>query len=130
MQEKNQHGKFGKLKSFLYIYIDITKYFIKVVLCEKTTFLRTPFKFGVLIFYLYICIVVVKTNNMKVIEDNWGSFPRTETCTKCKSKVELESIRDCAYRPYSCSHFFERKEAFIWECPCCHEKNFIYAYII
>ena len=126
MQEKNQHGKFGKLKSFLYIYIDITKYFIKVVLCEKTTFLRTPFKFGVLIFYLYICIVVVKTNIMKVIEDNWGSFPRTETCTLCKSKVELESIRDCTYRPYSCIHFFELKEAFIWESPCCHEKNFIY----
>lgn len=65
---------------------------------------------------------------MKVIEDNWGSFPRTELCTKCKSKVELESIRDCTYRPYSGSYFFERKEAFIWECPCCHEKNFIYVF--
>ena len=97
-------------------------------MCEKTTFLRTPFKFGVLIFYLYICIVIVKISTMKVIEDNWGSFPRTELCTKCKSKVELESIRDCTYRPYSGSHFFERKEAFIWECPCCHEKNFIYVY--
>ena len=70
-------------------------------------------------------------NIMKVIEDNWGTFPLTETCTLCKSKVELESIRDCTYRPYSCSHFFERKEAFIWEweCPCCHEKNFIYVYV-
>lgn len=28
MQEKNQYGKFGTLKSFLYIYIDITKYFV------------------------------------------------------------------------------------------------------
>ena len=112
------------------MYIYITKYFIKVVLCEKTTFLRTPFKFGVLIFYLYICIVVVKTNIMKVIEDNWGSFPRTETCTKCKSKVELESREDCTYQSALCMKrsFFERKEAFIWECPCCHEKNFIYVF--
>ena len=98
--------------------------------CEKTTFLRTPFKFGVLIFYLYICIVIVKTNIMKAIEDNWGSFPRTELCTNCKSKIELESIRDCTYRPYSGGLSFERKEVFIWECPCCHEKNFLYAYII
>ena len=108
------------------MYIYITKYFIKVVLCEKTTFLRTPFKFGVLIFYLYICIVIVKTNIMKVIEDNWGSFPRVETCTKCKSKVELESREDCTYQPYSSSQFFEREEAFIWECPCCKAKNYIY----
>lgn len=130
MQEKNQYGKFGKLKSFLYIYIDITKYFIKVVLWRKH-FLRTPLKFGVLIFYLYICIIIVKTNIMKAIEDNWGSFPRTETCTQCKSKVELESIRDCTYRPYSGGLSFERKEVFIWEweCPCCHEKNFIYVYV-
>ena len=63
---------------------------------------------------------------MKVIEDNWGSFPRTETCTKCKSKVELESREECTYQPYSCSNFFERKEAFIWECPCCKTKNYIY----
>lgn len=63
---------------------------------------------------------------MKVIEDNWGSFPRTETCTKCKSKVELESREDCTYRPNSESHFFVRKEAFIWECPCCGEDNYIY----
>ena len=67
---------------------------------------------------------------MKVIEDNWGSFPRVETCTKCKSKVELESIRDCTYRSALCMKrsFFERKDAFIWECPCCHEKNFIYVF--
>ena len=109
------------------LYIYITKYFIKVVLCEKTTFLRTPFKFGVLIFYLYICIV--KTNIMEAIEDNRGSFPRTEICTNCKSTVEINSIRDCTYRPCSCGHFSERKETFIWECPCCHEKNFIYAYL-
>lgn len=62
---------------------------------------------------------------MKVIEDNWGSFPRTETCTKCKSKVEIESREECTYRPYSCSNFFEQKEAFIWECPCCKTKNYI-----
>ena len=127
MQEKNQYGKFGKLKSFLYIYIDITKYFIKVVLCEKTTFLRTPFKFGVLIFYLYICTVIVTTNIMKVIKNFWGSFPRVETCTECKSKVELESIWDCSYQPYVYgSKFFELKEALIWECPCCKNENYIY----
>ena len=99
-------------------------------MCEKTTFLRTPLKFGALIFYLYICIVIVKTNTMKVIEDNWGSFPRVETCTKCKSKVELESREDCTYQSALCmkGSFFERKEAFIWECPCCHEKNFIYVF--
>ena len=62
---------------------------------------------------------------MKVIEDNWGSFPRTETCTNCKSKVELESREDCTYRPYSCGNFFEQEEAFIWECPCCKTKNYI-----
>ena len=87
---------------------------------------------GLFVFYninLYICIVIVKISTMKVIEDNWGSFPRTELCTKCKSKVELESIRDCTYRPYSGSYFSEQKETFIWECPCYHEKNFIYAYL-
>lgn len=71
---------------------------------------------------------------MKVIEDNWGSFPRVETCTKCKSKVELESREDCTYQSYLCSftnksysyNMFERKEAFIWECPCCKNKNYIY----
>ena len=63
---------------------------------------------------------------MKVIEDNWGSFPRVETCNKCKSKVELESREDCTYQPYSSSQFVEREEAFIWECPCCKNKNYIY----
>lgn len=72
---------------------------------------------------------------MKVIEDNWGSFPRVETCIKCKSKVELESRKDCTYQSYLCSfmnkaysdsNLFERKEAFIWECPCCKTKNYIY----
>ena len=71
---------------------------------------------------------------MKVIEDNWGSFPRVETCIKCKSKVELESRKDCTYQSYLCSftnksysyNMFERKEAFIWECPCCTTKNYIY----
>ena len=72
---------------------------------------------------------------MKVIEDNWGSFPRVETCIKCKSKVELESGKDCTYQSYLCSfmnkaysdsNLFERKEAFIWECPCCKTKNYIY----
>ena len=63
---------------------------------------------------------------MKVIEDNWGSFPRVETCIKCKSKVELESREDCTYQPYSSSQFVEREEAFIWECPCCKTKNYIY----
>ena len=96
-------------------------------MCEKTTFLRTPFKFGVLIFYLYICIVIVKISIMEVIEDNRGPFPRTELCTNCKSTVELD-IKDCTYRPCSCSYFSEQKETFIWECPCCHEKNFIYVY--
>ena len=50
---------------------------------------------------------------MKVIEDNWGSFPRVETCNKCKSKVELESREDCTYQPYSSSRFVEQEEAFI-----------------
>ena len=34
---------------------------------------------------------------MKVIEDNWGSFPRTETCSKCKSKVEIENRKEIDY---------------------------------
>ena len=88
--------------------------------------------YGVFVFYninLYIYIVIVKTNIMKVIEDNWGPFPRAEICTNCKSTVEINSIRDCTYRPCSCGYFSERKETFIWECPCCHEKNFIYAYL-
>ncbi len=72
---------------------------------------------------------------MKVIEDNWGSFPRVETCTKCNSKVRLDRREECKYRPYSYSfmnkaysdsNLFERKEAFIWECPCCKNKNYIY----
>lgn len=63
---------------------------------------------------------------MKVIEDNWGSFPRTETCTKCKSKILIENRTECEYRPYKETHFFEQKESFVWECPCCHERNFIY----
>ena len=33
---------------------------------------------------------------MKVIEDNWGSFPRVETCTKCNSKVRLDSREESA----------------------------------
>ena len=121
------YGVFAFYNINLYIYIYITKYFIKVVLCEKTTFLRTPFKFGVLIFYLYICTVIVTTNIMKVIEDIWDSFPRVETCTDCKSKVKLESKWDCAYQPYVYgSKFFELKEALIWECPCCKNENYIY----
>lgn len=72
---------------------------------------------------------------MKIIEDNWGSFPRVETCIKCNSKIRLDSREECTYRPYSCrfmnkdcsdSNLFERKEAFIWECPCCKTKNYIY----
>lgn len=51
------YGVFAFYNINLYIYIYIADNFIKVVLCEKTTFLRVPFKFGALIFYLYICIV-------------------------------------------------------------------------
>ena len=71
---------------------------------------------------------------MKVIEDNWGSFPRVETCIKCNSKIRLDSREECTYRPYSYGftnksysyNMFEQKEAFIWECPCCKYKNYIY----
>ncbi len=59
------YGVFVFYNINLYIYIYIADNFIKVVLCEKTTFLRTPFKFGVLIFYLYICTV-----NNKYYESN------------------------------------------------------------
>lgn len=84
-------------------------------------------KFRKLKFFLYICIVIVTTNIMKVIEDIWDSFPRVETCTDCKSKVKLESKWDCAYQPYVYgSPFFELKEALIWECPCCKNENYIY----
>ena len=47
------YGGFVFYNINLYIYIYITKYFIKVVLCEKTTFLRTPFNLG---FSFFICI--------------------------------------------------------------------------
>ena len=72
---------------------------------------------------------------MIIIEDNWGSFPRVETCIKCNSKIRLDSREECTYRPYSCSfmnkaysdsNLLEQKEAFIWECPCCKTKNYIY----
>ena len=62
------------------MYINIAENFRKVVLCEKTTFLRAPFKFGVLIFYLYICIVIVKTNIME----------KKDTLFKCWSSGDSE----------------------------------------
>lgn len=55
---------------------------------------------------------------MKVIKDNNTNLPVEEICERCKSVVLIESIDEL--EEYG-------GETFLWECPCCGEKNITFS---
>ena len=61
---------------------------------------------------------------MKIIENKL--FPTKQVCEHCNSTILIENENECEYRPESESHFFYRKECFIWKCPICKTSNHIY----
>ena len=52
---------------------------------------------------------------MKVIKDNYNTFPKEVTCINCGSVIMLECSED-VYRA-------EHSWATIWICPLCQQRN-------
>lgn len=55
---------------------------------------------------------------MKIIEDNYNPFPITKKCVWCTSLIELESEEDLEWTD-------DRKNEYLWTCPCCDMINSI-----
>lgn len=55
---------------------------------------------------------------MKIIEDNYNPFPITKKCIWCTSLIELESEEDLEW-------IDDRKNEYLWACPCCDKTNSI-----
>lgn len=55
---------------------------------------------------------------MKIIEDNYSPFPITKKCIWCTSLIELESEEDLEW-------IDDRKNEYLWTCPCCDKTNSI-----
>lgn len=55
---------------------------------------------------------------MKIIEDNYNPFPITKKCVWCTSLIELESKEDLEWKD-------DRKNEYLWTCPCCDMLNSI-----
>lgn len=63
---------------------------------------------------------------MRVLENNYDKdiFPIEKKCKECYSIILLENEDDCVYQ--SENAFPDAAECYIWTCPLCKRKNYIY----